>query len=145
CLLLGLPLWVAGGGQEEARLKSRALPSNIRLLGQVPEAEVPALYRNARALIFTAEEDFGITPLEAMASGRPVIALGRGGALETVTRSTGLFFPEQTAQSLADTVRLFEEWEKRFVPAEARERAQRFSRAHFLADFAREVEHACRQ
>ena len=142
---LGLPLWVAGGGQEEARLARRSLPPNIRFLGKVEDAQVPELYRNARALIFTAEEDFGITPLEAMACGRPVIALGRGGARETVTDATGLFFGEQTPASLAAAVRAFETRESDLRPADARARALGFSRAHFLRDFAREVDTALRQ
>lgn len=124
---LGAPLWVVGTGQESARLTSGPLPANIRFLGSVPDEALPALYRDARALVFTAEEDFGLTPLEAQATGRPVIALGRGGALETVTPHTGLFFEEQTADSLAQAVRRFEAWEQGFHPADARQQAQRFS------------------
>lgn len=141
----GLPLWVAGGGQEEARLLSGPLPPNIRLLGPVEDRDVPALYRGARALVFTPEEDFGISPLEAQACGRPVIALGRGGALETVTERTGLFFDAQTPASLNAAVSRFDAWEASFRPEDARAQALRFSRAHFLADFAREVELACRK
>jgi glycosyltransferase involved in cell wall biosynthesis len=140
---LGLPLWVVGGGQDEARLTSGPLAPNIRMLGAVSDAELPALYRNARALVFTAEEDFGIAPLEAQACGRPVIALGRGGALETVTARTGLFFPEQSPGSLAEAIRAFPAWETAFRPEDARAQALRFSRDSFLLAFAREVEAAC--
>ncbi|MCI0574163.1 MAG: glycosyltransferase [Myxococcaceae bacterium] len=140
---LGVPLWVVGGGQDAARLTSGSLPSHIRFLGAVPDAELPALYRNARALVFTAEEDFGITPLEAQACGRPVIAFARGGVLETVTERTGLLFPEQTAASLAEAVRAFPSWEQGFRPEHARAQALRFSRSRFLDAFAREVEAAC--
>ncbi|MCE9667202.1 glycosyltransferase [Myxococcus stipitatus] len=138
--VLGAPLWVVGTGQEAARLTSGALPPNIRLLGNVPDAALPSLYRDARALVFTPEEDFGITPLEAQATGRPVIAYGRGGALETVTADSGLFFSEQTTTSLIEAVRRFETWEVGFRPEAARAQAERFSRAHFQRAMLTEVE-----
>ena len=123
----GLPLWVAGDGQEAGRLRG-ALPPNVKLLGKVADADVPGLYRDARALVFPGEEDFGITPLEAQASGRPVIALGRGGALETVTARTGVLFREQTVEGLVEAVRTFEaQFEPGFRPEEARAQAARFS------------------
>ncbi|MBF5041292.1 glycosyltransferase family 4 protein [Aggregicoccus sp. 17bor-14] len=137
---LGAPLWVVGTGQEAARLTSGPLPANIRFLGPVPDAQLPSLYRDARALVFTAEEDFGLTPLEAQATGRPVIALGRGGALETVTAETGLFFAEQTPASLAQAVRAFDAWEAGFQPAHARRQAERFSVAAFQAAVQRHVD-----
>src|SRR5262249_21362138 len=85
----GHVLWIAGDGQD-GRLLREGLPPNVRWLGKVPHVDVPDLYRGARALVFPGEEDFGIAPLEALASGRPVIALARGGALETLTSETGL-------------------------------------------------------
>ncbi len=133
---LGLPLWVAGSGQAEEVLL-RELPPNIRVLGQVADAELPALYRNARALIFPGVEDFGLTPLEAMASGRPVIAFRGGGALDTITPSTGLFFAEQTAVSLIEAVLKFETWA--FEPSDARAHALRFSEASFLEGLDAEI------
>lgn len=106
---LGLPLKVVGKGRQEAELRARA-GSNIEFIGQVPDAELKKLYANCRAFIFPGEEDFGITPLEAQASGRPVIAYGAGGALETVVAGvTGEFFSSQTAESLADVVSGFNE------------------------------------
>lgn len=140
---LQAPLWVVGGTMEEAGLR-KPPPDHIRFLGRVPDAEIPALLRGARALIFTAEEDFGITPLEAMACGRPVIALGRGGARETVNDRTGLFFPEQTADSLTAAVQAFDGWQASYRPEEGREQALRFGREHFLRDFSRQVEVALR-
>ncbi|MBM4379509.1 MAG: glycosyltransferase [Deltaproteobacteria bacterium] len=129
----GLPLWVAGDGQDAARLRA-SLPSSVKLLGKVADADVPSLYREARALVFPGEEDFGITPLEAQASGRPVLALGRGGALETVTERTGVFFRDQTVEGLVEAVRVFERsFEPGFQPAEARAQAERFSPAAFEA------------
>ena len=128
----GATLWIGGGGQEAAKL-AKNLPPNVKWLGPVPDEELYDLYRGARALIFPGEEDFGITPLEMQAAGRPVIALGRGGALETVTERTGLFFAEQTAESLLSALKDLDTFEStRFSPEEARRNALRFSRAAFL-------------
>jgi glycosyltransferase involved in cell wall biosynthesis len=137
---LDTPLWVVGSGQEASRLTSGTLPPHIRFLGNVPDAEVPALYRNARALLFTGEEDFGLTPLEAQATGRPVIAFAKGGVLETVTPRTGLFFSEQTSAALAAAVRQFETWEAGFRPEEARAQARRFSKEAFQRGILAEVQ-----
>lgn len=136
---LGAPLWVAGDGQDAAQLR-KARPPNVRWLGAVKDAELPALYRDARALVFPGEEDFGIVPLEAMASGRPVLALGRGGALETVTSETGLFFPQSTPEALLEAVQRFESFEKGFRPEAARRRALRFSPEQFWAGIRRAAE-----
>jgi glycosyltransferase involved in cell wall biosynthesis len=135
---LKAPLWIAGSGQDEARL-ARHLPPGVKLLGQVPDCQLPGLYRDARALIFPGEEDFGLTPLEAQACGRPVIAYGRGGVLETVTARTGVLFPHPTAESLAGAVRRFERWEERFDPRAARRQAQAFSLESFQQGFLRQV------
>ena len=129
---LGAPLWVAGEGQDRVRLQ-RGRPPSVRWLGAVPDAELPALYRGARALVFPGEEDFGIVPLEALASGRPVLALGRGGALETVTPETGIFFPEPTAEALVEAVRRFDVFERTFHPEAARARALQFGPERFAA------------
>ncbi len=135
---LGHPLWIAGSGQDQVRL-SRALPRNVRMLGQVPDSELPALLRGARALIFTGEEDFGLTPLEAQACGRPVIAYARGGALETVTAKTGLFFSAQTPEALRAAVEAFESWSTTFDPANARTNAERFSKRSFQQRLLAEI------
>lgn len=101
CNKIGARLRVVGGGPELAALRRIAGPT-IEFAGRVPEAQVAQEYARCKALIFPGEEDFGLTPIEAMASGRPVIAYGRGGALETVIEGkTGIFFREQTADSLA--------------------------------------------
>ncbi len=106
--VLGLPLWVAGSGRDRARLEALAGPS-VRFLGRVPDEELPGLYARCRAYILPGLEDFCIAPVEAMAAGRPVIAYGRGGALDTVVDGvTGTFFPEPTAASLAEAVRRFD-------------------------------------
>lgn len=128
----GHVLWIAGDGQD-ARLLRSGLPPNVRWLGKVSDAEVPGLYRGARALVFPGEEDFGIAPLEALASGRPVIALGRGGALETLTPETGVFFDAPTPEALVSALGRFEASERTFDPARARARAELFSEERFRA------------
>lgn len=134
---LGLPLWIGGSGQSSAWL--RDLPPNVKALGQVADADLPALFRGARALVFPGQEDFGITPLEAQASGRPVIAYGRGGALETVLPDTGLFFAEQTVDSLVEAVRRFDGFERTFEPHLARSNAARFTREAFQRGLSDEL------
>jgi glycosyltransferase involved in cell wall biosynthesis len=136
---LGLPLWVVGSGPGLKGI-ARSVPSNVRLLGQVPDDELAVLYRDARALVFTAQEDFGIAPLEAQAAGRPVIAFGAGGALETLAPETALFFSSQTADELVASVRKLEAWEKGFDPSLARANACRFSKEQFQRRLAQEVE-----
>lgn len=135
---LGLPLWIGGTGQAAAAWL-RSLPPNVKVLGQVSDLELPELYRNARALVFPGLEDFGITPLEAQAAGRPVIAFAGGGALETVTARTGVFFSSQTVEALVEAVRAFGAWEAGFSPAAAREQALRFSKEAFQAALQDEV------
>jgi len=132
----GLPLWIAGSGQESLT----GLPPNVKVLGQVPDAQVPELFWNARALIFPGEEDFGLTPIEAQACGRPVIALGRGGVLETTSPATALYFQEPTAEALAAALRRFDDFERTFQPEQARASALRFSREAFLAGLRTEVD-----
>ena len=125
----GRELWIAGSGQSGQWLTG--LPPNVKALGQVPDEQLPALYRNARALIFPGVEDFGITPLEAQACGRPVIAFAEGGALETVTQKTGVFFSEQTVDALLTALAQFDAFEAGFEPADARAQAQGFSKDRF--------------
>ena len=136
----GQALWIAGSGQSSDWLRN--LPRNIKVLGQVSDAELATLYGNARALIFPGVEDFGITPLEAQACGRPVIAFGRGGALETVTEKTGLFFEEQTVDSLLSALSKFDAFEATFDGAAARAHAMHFSRASFQQQLLTELEAA---
>lgn len=106
--VLGLPLKVAGSGEEIARQKGRA-KGNIEFLGRVSEDERDRLYTSAKGFIFPPEEDFGMTPIEALAAGTPVIAFGKGGALEYVVEGvTGTLFAEQTPEALVKAVRRFE-------------------------------------
>ncbi len=104
---LGLPLVIAGGGRDAARLEKLAKP-NVQFLGRVPDADLPDLMARCKAFIFPGREDFGITPVEAQASGRPVIAYGAGGALDSVIDGeTGVLFEEQTAESLIEAIQRF--------------------------------------
>jgi len=134
---LGLHLVVVGSGPEEARLRALAGPT-VEFLGWRSDEEVAELYARCRALLFPPVEDFGIVPLEAMASGRPVIAHGRGGARETVVpldggpeAPTGILFPEQTVESLVETIRGFEANAYRFDPKALRAHAEAFDRPLF--------------
>ncbi len=129
-------LIIIGEGSERARLERNAGP-HITFLGSQPQVILRDHYRRCRALIFPGIEDFGITPLEAQASGRPVVAFRAGGVIETILEnSTGLFFNEQSAESLAEAVELFETREKEFNPAECRKNATRFGEDQFLINFS---------
>ncbi|MBC7529600.1 MAG: glycosyltransferase [Chthonomonadaceae bacterium] len=105
---LGLELIVIGSGREEKKLRAMAGPT-VRILGWQPDEEVARYLSEAKGLIFPGEEDFGILPVEAQAAGCPVIAYGKGGALETILANrTGVFFAEQTADSIVEAVGRFE-------------------------------------
>jgi glycosyltransferase involved in cell wall biosynthesis len=136
---LQLPLVVAGGGADLARLRRRAR-SNITFLGWRPDEELATTIAHCRALVFPGEEDFGIVPVEAMAAGRPVIAYGRGGVLDTVVEgTTGLFFHEQTPGAIAEAVLKYERERASFDPQRITAHAERFNRAAFIDRFARVV------
>jgi len=108
CTRLGLPLVVAGEGRERKRLERLAGPS-VSFVGHADDAQIRELLAGCKALILPSEEDFGLTPLEAMAAGRPVIAYGRGGVLDTVVPGrTGDFFEQQTTDSVAEALMRFD-------------------------------------
>lgn len=123
----GRPLLMVGSGSLLKRLRAIARP-NIRFVERLNFAELRRAYATARALVFTAEEDFGIVPVEVLASGRPVLAYGRGGIVDSVEpQVSGLFFAEQTVESLLEGVEQMERWLPHFDPAEAVKGAERFS------------------
>jgi glycosyltransferase involved in cell wall biosynthesis len=135
---LGLPLHVSGTGEEIAVQKARAKP-NVKFLGRVPDVDIAGLYRGARAFIFPPEEDFGIVPVEAMACGVPVIAYGKGGALETVVEGkTGLFFGDQTVTALKSAIQKFKDED--FDPATIRAQAEKFDESIFTKKIKKLVE-----
>jgi glycosyltransferase involved in cell wall biosynthesis len=126
----GKELVVIGTGSDEKRMRRLGGP-NVTFLGNVDDETLRSYYRGAHALIFPGEEDFGITPLEAMACGTPVIAYGKGGALETVIDgTTGLFFQEQSEEALLAAVDNFERMQ--FTSSIARKRALEFSNSIFM-------------
>ncbi|HVX12090.1 MAG TPA: glycosyltransferase [Pirellulales bacterium] len=131
CRRLGRPLVVIGTGPELRRLRSLAGP-RTRLLGWQPDEVIRDHLRRCRALLFPGQEDFGIVPVEAQACGAPVIAYARGGATETVVAAshdepgTGVFFHEQTAESLVDAMRWLEAHPRQFPATLARQQALRF-------------------
>jgi glycosyltransferase involved in cell wall biosynthesis len=131
-------LLVAGEGPEAARLRALAGP-NVELVGRVSDARLRELMAKAAAFVFAAEEDFGIILVEAQAAGTPVIALGRGGARESVVTEgaspTGLFFDAPNPGSVADAVRRFLADPIRFTPVACHANARRFDEARFAREF----------
>jgi glycosyltransferase involved in cell wall biosynthesis len=126
---LGIPLKIVGRGRNEADLRARA-GRNVEFVGHVSDAELKQLYARCRGFVFPGEEDFGIAPLEANASGRPVIAYAAGGALDTVVDGrTGVLFEHQQVESLIAAVRQAEAigWDS----AELRQHARKFDRQVF--------------
>jgi glycosyltransferase involved in cell wall biosynthesis len=140
CERLGRKLIIVGEGQDERRLKSLA-GSHTTFLGRVDGSKLNDLYAGAKVFLFPGEEDFGIAPLEAMACGRPVIAYGRGGVVETVIDGkTGTFFAEPNVESLAEAIERFERTPGAFDPVACRKRALEFDRARFQSSFRSSVE-----
>jgi glycosyltransferase involved in cell wall biosynthesis len=126
---LGHKLIIVGVGPEMKRLK-RIAENNIKFLGLIFDEELAKQYAGCRALIFPQEEDFGIVPLEAMASGRPVIAFNGGGASETIIPGkTGIFFNEQSEESLTEAIRSFNI--DKFSPRDCRLQAEKFDISRF--------------
>lgn len=146
CGELGRKLVVIGGGSQEKELKTLAQKYNnaeITFTGRVSDEEVKSYLQRCRAMIFSAEEDFGIIPVEAQACGRPVIAFGKGGARETVLDGkTGVFFKKQETQSVIDAIRKFETLEAQnvFNSEEIARHAQSFSTERFCAQIKEEIE-----
>jgi glycosyltransferase involved in cell wall biosynthesis len=130
-------LVVIGDGPEMKRIKALA-GTNVEILGYQPASVLCDLMQRAKCFIFAAEEDFGITPVEAQACGTPVLAYGRGGALETICgldheKPTGAFFDRQDGATIAEAVRHFERHQDRISPLDCWHNAQRFS-AHIFRD-----------
>ena len=130
---LGLPLTIVGDGPQAAALHAAAKP-NITFIKRLNYADLKKAYASCRGLVFTPEEDFGIVPVEANASGRPVIAFGRGGVTDSIIpEETGIFFDEQSPAALCAAVERFEQWLPSFDPQRAVANAARFAPAAFDA------------
>jgi glycosyltransferase involved in cell wall biosynthesis len=145
----GRQLVVIGDGPEGKRIRAKSAP-NVRLLGQQTFAGLRDHLRRARAFVFAAEEDFGIAPLEAQACGTPVIALGKGGALETIAglddpTPTGVFFEQQTVLSISEAVERFEQEAERITVDACRANALRFAPDRFRREFRSYVDDQLRR
>ena len=132
CVAAGRPLIVVGDGPERRTLARRGYP-NVTFTGWVSDETLREHYARCRALLFPGEEDFGIVPVEAQAAGAPVLALARGGALESVIDgATGLFFRQPAVDELVGAIHRFERDPARFEPDLCRQNARRFDRSVFL-------------
>jgi glycosyltransferase involved in cell wall biosynthesis len=137
CTRLGKKLLVVGSGSELASLKSIAGPS-VSFTGSLSDAETTTRFKKCKAFIFTANEDFGITPVEAMSAGRPVVAFGKGGSSETVVDGvTGVFFDSQTVDSLEKAIIKFEK--ASFDTGKIVARAADFSKENFKSNINMQI------
>lgn len=124
-------LLIVGGGQDDKKLR-KSLPKNVELLGSLPRSETVEYYKKAKGFIFPGLEDFGITPVEAQSYCTPVIAFGKGGALETVVpKKTGVFFKEQTIDGLNNAIEEAERID--FQPFDFQQNIERFTEEKFIA------------
>lgn len=153
CNLTKRPLKIIGAGQDAKRLTEMAGPT-VEMLGWQPDDVVREYYARCTALLFPGEEDFGIVPLEVMACGKPVIAYGRGGVLETVVplnpqiptphnaSPTGVFFYERSVKALLDAMELLETHRHEFNPEKIRSHVEPFDRVHFKERMKRFIDEA---
>ena len=138
CRLAGVPLRVVGTGPDLKRLRAHST-NGVEFLGAVSDQEVRGLYQNAAAVLLPGTEDFGIAPVEAMACGRPVVALGRGGACETVVDGlTGALVAQASDAAFADAIDHV--ISARLDPYDIRKHALKFSRERFHAEFQRQID-----
>ena len=139
CTRLNRRLIVIGSGPDKRSLEAVAGPT-VEFMGRLSDSEVNHYMAHCRALLFPGEEDFGMTPLEAASAGRPTIAFGAGGALETIVEGkSGVFFPEQTVESVMDAILRFEaqSWDSKKLRAHAEE----FDVQTFQRRFLRFLDH----
>ncbi|MBF0276769.1 MAG: glycosyltransferase [SAR324 cluster bacterium] len=137
--ILKIPLKIVGSGQDEAYCK-RIAQAHIEFLGNVDDERIAQLYQEAKAFVFPGEDDFGITPLEAQACGTPVIAFGKGGALETVTEETGIFFHEPTVTALQNAVEQMETGKHQISSEACVDHARKFGRDRYKQQILNSLE-----
>jgi glycosyltransferase involved in cell wall biosynthesis len=143
CTRLGLPLKIGGAGRDIERLKAMAGPT-VEFLGYVPDDDLPKLMARCKAFLFPGAEDFGITPVQAMAAGRPVIAYAYGGALDMVAEGvSGTLFREQSVESLIDVLQRFES--DQYDPQTIRCHAEQFDVAIFRKKIQDVIVQACEE
>jgi len=141
--MLGKKLLIVGVGEDENNLRKIA-GKNIKFLGTVSDSELVDLYSRARSLIFTGKEDFGLTPIEAQASGTPVVAYREGGASETIiSGKTGFFFDRQEPEVLAEVIKKIEK--NHLEPNRCRENAERFDFKNFKKDISSFIENVYKE
>ena len=141
---LKLPLKIAGRGQDEAYCRSIA-EENIEFHGTLSNKKLLELYQQARSLVFPGEDDFGIIPLEAQACNTPVIAYASGGALETVTDKTGIFFSDQNEEALCEAVQEMERRWKNFSPEIFSNQTKLFRRENYKEQMAAVIQNGFKQ
>ncbi len=141
---LKLPLKIAGSGQDEDYCRSIAA-NNIEFHSTLSNEKLLQLYQQARAFVFPGEDDFGITPLEAQACNTPVIAFASGGALETVSEKTGIFFKEQTEDALCEAVEEMERSWKDFSPEAFFRQTKQFGRENYKSQMAEAIDKGFRE
>lgn len=144
CHSLGRPLKIVGKGPEMNALSrlARNLEADVEFVGYVSDAELGQYYRRAKALLFPGVEDFGIVPVEAIACGCPVIAIGVGGILDSMTRSTAVLYDQPTVDGLKYAMFEFEACEGSFFEDQLRSRAALFSESNFLRRLETAIMHA---
>jgi len=136
CTKLGKKLMIIGGGEEEKKLRAIA-GTTVEFKGKLSDEEVKQAYSHAKAFLFPGEEDFGITPVESMSAGCPVLAYGKGGVTETVLdEKTGLFFHEQTVDSLVECIERFEQKGVSYTREQIRAHSLQFSEERFRKEIA---------
>ena len=147
CAAMGRKLRIVGKGPELTSLKSLAasLGADVEFVGFASDESLADYYRQARALLFPGIEDFGIVPVEAIACGCPVVALGVGGILDSMTDETAVFYQQSSATALRDAMTVFESREKQFDEKQLRAQASRFSKAKFTEAFESILQRVCLQ
>lgn len=144
CHQLNKKLYIVGTGRQQKKLKQLIKSLNnpqIKLLGKISQSKLLKLYQNCQALICPQLEDFGLSPLEAQACGKPVIAYNKGGFTETINQKVGIFFEKQTVEDLSSAIKKFNS--TNFSPIDCRKNSEKFSQEKFMLNFKKEIDSLC--